>query len=159
MLYLSRSLLVVAAAATVACTDTTGPGDPSALALEQPLPAAGKSALRAGTILLYHEPTVVEVPSSATAGTPFTVTVTTYGGGCISEDVTVVHVDGERADVVPYQRIYNPARNVVCTSELRITRRQASVTFASSGTAVVRVIGRAQPADTLMQVERTVLVR
>ena len=159
----SRSLLLAAAAAAaVACTHTTGPVDPSAsaLALEQPLPAAERSALRAGAILFFHDPTVVEVPSSATAGMPFTVTVTTYGGGCISEDTTVVKADGQRADVVPYQRIYNPGPNGgACPSELRITRRQASVVFDAPGSGVVRVIGRAMPGDTLMQVQRTVHVR
>jgi len=156
----SRSLLLAAAA--MACTGTTtSPVDPSApaLGLEQPFPAVGQSALRVARIFNFGDPTLVEVPSSVTAGTPFTVKVTTYGGGCISEDTTVVKVDGQRADVVPYQRIYQPGPNGACTMELRVTRRQASVVFDAPGSGVVRVIGRAMPGDTLIQVQRTVNVR
>jgi hypothetical protein len=40
-----------------------------------------------------------------------------------------------------------------------VTRRQASVTFFSAGRATVRVIGRARPADSLVVVERALLVR
>lgn len=123
------------------------------------MPAAGRAALRVAHIDFYSDPVVVEVPGAATAGTPFTVAVTTYGGGCVSEDTTVVQVTGLHADVVPYQRVYRPGANEACTQELRITRREASVVFAAPGLATVRVIGRAAPDDGLVVVERQVAVR
>lgn len=141
------------------CTSATSPADSAALRLEQPAPAPGQSALRVARIAHYGDPVVVEVPESATAGSPLAVAVTTYGGGCVSEDTTVVQVDGLRADVVPYQRIYQPGVNGACTMELRVTRRMVSVVFASAGRATVRVIGRAKPGDSLVVVERGVLVR
>jgi hypothetical protein len=139
------------------CGSLTQPEPSSpALSLEQPLPTvAGKTALRAGNIRFYGDPLIVDVPPSATAGVPFTMSVTTYGGGCIAEAETVVQVNGWRADVVPYQRVSIG----LCTQELRITKREASVTFAVPGQAVVRVIGRDQPADELIEVKRIVVVR
>ena len=158
----AKGLLVgIAAIVIAACTTTTDPVNPAetpALALEQPYPAPGHSALRAAQIHFYHDPLLVEVPPTATAGAPFTVAVTTYGGGCIAEDTTVVKVQGNRVDVVPYQRIYLPAPNGACTQELRITRRQASVVVPTAGNAIVRVIGRAAPGDSLVQVLRVVKV-
>jgi len=153
-----RRLAPLALAVLLAsCGSLTQP-DPSssALSLEQPLPTVvGKTALRAGNIRFYGDPLIVDVPASATAGVPFTVSVTTYGGGCIAEAETVVQVNGWRAHVVPYQRVSIG----LCTQELRITKREASVTFAVPGQAVVRVIGRKQPEDELIEVERIVVVR
>ena len=158
----AKDLLVgFALVGIVACASTTEPIDPSlpALALEQPLPAEGQSARRVAQIHFYADPLLVDVPPTATAGTPFIVAVTTYGGGCIGEDTTVVKVDGDRADVVPYQRVYRPGPNGACTMELRVTRREVAVTFPTAGTRVVRVIGRETPAGTLIKVPRVVSVR
>jgi hypothetical protein len=129
-----------------------------ALSLEEPLPAPGHSARRAAVIAFYGDPLVVEVPSTARAGAPFDVGVTTYGGGCIAEDTTVATVADRLADVVPYQRIHRPGPNEGCTLELRITRRTARVTFPTAGLAVVRVTGRAAPGDSLVSVVRAVRV-
>jgi hypothetical protein len=152
---LRRSALLVAVLAS--CTSATAPVD--ALSLEQPAPPPGATALRVARTHFYGQPVVMEVPAAATAGTGFTVAVTTYGGGCIAEDMTVVLVAGAAADVVPMQRVYQPRASEACTDELRITRRQASVMFASPGQAVVRVHGRAMPGDSLVVVERVVVVR
>jgi hypothetical protein len=153
-----RRLAPLALAVLVAACGSLTQPEPSspALSLEQPLPTVGgKTALRAGNIRFYHDPLIVDVPSTATAGVPFTVSVTTYGGGCIGEAETVVRVQGWRADIVPYQHVsIGP-----CTQELRTTKRQATVTFALPGEALVRVIGREQPSDELIEVRRTVIVR
>jgi hypothetical protein len=150
-----RSALMLGALAS--CTLNTAPAD--ALRLEQPEPAPGTSALRVARTHFYGNPVVVEVPTAATTGTPFAVAVTTYGGGCIAEDRTVVLVTDLSADVVPYQRVYRPRANEACTEELRITRREIVVTFQATGQGIVRVHGRAMPGDSLVVVERIVTVR
>jgi hypothetical protein len=150
-------LAALVLAAQASCSLSTAPAD--ALRLEQPEPEPGSSALRVARTHYYGQPVVIEVPAVATAGASFTVAVTTYGGGCIAEDRTVVLVTGMTADVVPYQRVYRPRANEACTEELRITRREASVTFQAPGQAVVRMHGRAMPGDSLVVVERVVTVR
>jgi hypothetical protein len=152
-----RSLSALMLGALASCTLNTAPAD--ALRLEQPDPAPGASALRVGRTHFYGNPVVIDVPPSATSGTPFAVAVTTYGGGCTGEDRSVVLVTDLRADVVPYQRVYRPRADEACTEELRITRREVAVTFQATGQAVVRVHGRAMPGDSLVVVERVVTVR
>ena len=151
-------ILVLLGAA--ACTTPTAPLTSGALRLEQPLPEPGTSALRVALVSFTTDPFLVEAPSSATAGQPFDVVVTTYGGGCIGEDTTVVDVSEHHADIVPYQRVYRPPQgNFGCTMELRITRRQVHVVIGQAGRATVRVIGRASPGDSLVSTERSVSIR
>jgi len=156
------ALLVIAIAPCLqlGCSQPTKPTFPlssPALSLEQPLPAAGHSARRVAFIALSGEAITVDVPSAARAGQPLLVAVTTYGGGCISEDTTVVDVHEHLADVVPYQRIYQPGRNEGCTMELRVNRRQVAVVFPERGVATVRVIGRVA-GDSLASVTRQVAI-
>lgn len=82
--------------------------------------------------------------------------VTTYGGGCIREDTTAVVVSGMRAAVVRYQQVYSPRPREACADILTITRRTETVRFPSAGRAMVRVIGRAAPGDSLVTIERAV---
>ena len=147
--------VIVTLAGVAGCTSSTAPLGSSALRLEQPLPMPGFSALRAGQVM----PFLVEAPSAATAGQPFPVAVTTYGGGCIGEDTTVVDVSDHRADVVPYQRVYQPTSNEACTLEARITRRQVRVVIPQAGEATVRFIGRGSPGGSLVFAERSVSIR
>jgi hypothetical protein len=132
--------------------------DSPALSLEQELAPPGQSALRVATVAFFDDHEQVDVPPVAVAGQPFTVSLTTYGGGCIVEDTTVVDVRGLRADVVPYQRVLTPPPNGACTMELRITRRQQQVVFDQPGVATVRVIGRGESNASLVSVLRTVRV-
>ena len=161
-----RISVVIGAALLVplaACghASSTGPmsGSLAALSLEEPWPSPGHSARRGATVLFYSDPLTVSVPTRARAGEPFVVGVTTYGGGCISEDTTTVRLEGQRADVVPYQRVYAPPLNGACTLQLRVTRREVHVAFPSPGVATVRVTGRASPGDSVVQVERAVIVQ
>lgn len=127
--------------------------------LEEQLPAApGHTARRIATISFYRDPPVVQLPASAHTGQPIELYVTTYGGGCIGEDTTVVAVNDLRTDVVPYQKIYTPRGNEGCTLELRITRRAVRLVFSKPGIAIVQVTGRAAPGDSLVQVKRALLV-
>ena len=105
---LSQFKLVGTLLGAAACTNPTAPLTSTALRLEQPLPTPGSSALRVASVTYHGELPLVDAPSTAVAGQPFEVAVTTYGGGCIGEDTTVVDVSGHGADIVPYQRIHQP---------------------------------------------------
>jgi len=131
------------------------PSDPPVLGLEQPMPAPGQSALRIANV---GDASGIVVPSAAKAGLPLQVTVTTYSGGCISEDTTAVAMHPHSADVVPYQRWYQPKQNEGCTMELRVDRRQVDVVFDQPGIATVRVFGRGAPDGSVVTVSRQVFV-
>jgi hypothetical protein len=155
---LGRAVGIAFVILLVGCGDTlAGPGGPGLPLAEQML-APGVSALRVATVGAYGDSAAVSVPATAHAGTPFSVKVTTYGGGCIKEDTTVVTVVGARAEIVPYQRIYTPRTNPpeACTLELRITQREAQVTFGAPGQSQVEVISRDNPTGPLVHTVRTV---
>lgn len=151
------ALLVGLAALACGTTPTESPVSTSELPLaEEPL-RAGVAALRVGRIQL--EGPVVELPSNVRRNEPVDAYVTTYGGGCIGPDTTVANVVGLRATIVPYQRKYRPLPTGACTMELRVERRAVRLVFAASGNAVVRVIGRVSPDDSLVSVERRLSVQ
>ncbi|GAC1682843.1 MAG: hypothetical protein NVS9B3_00560 [Gemmatimonadaceae bacterium] len=129
------------------------------LALDEHPTAPGQSVRRVAVIQVNTDPLVVDIAQSATVGTPVGVDVTTYGGGCMAEDATVVKTIGLHADVVPYQQIYTPLAGQACTMDLRVTRRHENIVFTTAGTATVRVVGRAVPGDSLIVVERSVTIR
>jgi hypothetical protein len=150
--------LALMASVPLGCSQPTAsilPLGTPALSLEQPMPAAGQSALRVASI---GDANGVTVPSVAHAGLPLQVTVTTYGGGCITEDTTVVTTNTHSADIVPFQRWYQPKQNEACTMELRVNKRQLEVVFTQPGVASVRIYGRGQPDGALVTVVREVRV-
>lgn len=111
-----------------------------------------------GTISFYQDPVKVEVPKTATRGTPFDVKVTTYGGGCISQGDTEVEVQGAGAVVTPYDvEVRDP--ELVCTLELRTFVHVASVRFDAPGPAVVTVRGVREPEGDVVTVQKTVTVQ
>ena len=136
-------------------TASTLPLTTPALSLEQPIPAAGQSALRVASI---GDANGVAVPSLAHAGVPLQVTVTTYSGGCITEDTTVVAMETHSADIVPFQHWYQPKQNEGCTMELRVNKRQVELVFTQPGVASVRIYGRGQPDGGVITVVREVRV-
>jgi len=139
--------------------DITPPSLPaSALAFEEPLPAPGQSARRVAIIRQFGDPVVVDVPATMKAGEPATVGVTTYTGGCITEDTTVVDVHARTADVVPFQRVYQPKPNEACATELQVSHREVDVVFAEPGSATVNVFGRTHPDGGVVMVTRKVTV-
>lgn len=121
-----------------------------------PSPFGPDTERRLAVIELGDEAPRVEVPATATAGTPFQVRVTSYGGGCIRAGRTEVRVSGSTATVEPYQII---TKHDVCTADLRIDVNTASVRFDAPGTATVVVRGLNDAANQVITVERTVRVQ
>jgi hypothetical protein len=95
------------------------------------------------------------VPGHARVGQPVQAVITTYGGGCISEDTTFVSVSGMSAEITPMQRVYYGG---ACTMEMRITRRPITLVFDKPGVANVRVTGRANPGDSLIAARRWIQI-
>jgi hypothetical protein len=141
-----------------------GGDTPVAPSAAPPLPLAeqrlapGVVALRVAVVGGYRDSAAVSVPAIAHAGEPVAIGVTTYGGGCVSEDTTVVTVTGAQAEIIPYQRVYTPRadRSEGCTLELRIARRQVQVTFAAPGRSQVEVISRDNATGPLVHTVRTI---
>jgi len=95
----------------------------------------------------------LQVPDSATVGTPVSITVWTKSGGCTRRGRTEVTT----RDLVATIRLFDSVLvkrpdDYACPSVLRFARNVFSLQFSHSGAAIVRVIG----TDTL---ERAVSVR
>lgn len=138
-----RASLALVALATAACPAATDPD----------------RELRPAIIEFTETDSVkVVVPATATAGTPFEVRVTSYGGGCVGRGPTEVSVSGSTALVEPFQLVVTD-EDLVCTMELRIDVNTAMVRFDTPGAAKVRIRGYSTLSDDLITVERTVQVQ
>ena len=155
-----RSLLLWSA--LVGCDGT--PTEVAASAADLPLAEesarVGRSTLRVGTIRMSGvDTTLLELPAVARRGEVAAVYLTTYAGGCVGRDTTVTRVNGLRVDVVPYQRVYVPPAGGACTDNLVLERRTIRVTFATTGEAIIRVVGRVWPDRGLVAIQRRLVVQ
>jgi hypothetical protein len=138
-----RATLLAATCVLAACGNVAGP--------------AGQR--RAGIIeSRYLRVPVLTAPDTVTAGTPFLVTVTTFGfSGCWTDDRTDVAAFATQAVIRPYDRV----RDGACTQMTVTLPRSVQLRFDQPGTASIVVQGLrddgadAEPA----QVQRTVVVR
>jgi hypothetical protein len=121
-----------------------------------PSPFSADTERRRAIIVLGDAAPEVEVPATATVGAPFTVKVTSYGGGCVRADRTEVGVSGSVATVEPYQVI---EKGRACTADLRTDVNIASIRFDTPGTAKVVFRGLNNAANEVITVERTVQVQ
>jgi hypothetical protein len=116
----------------------------------------GGEQRQVGTISFYHDPIVIDVPDTVSAGASFTVSVRTYGGGCVRQGETELVIRELSAEIRPYD-IHTGAN--VCTDILKFLNHQTAVQFNRTGRAEVRIIGRREPEDTAVVITRTVEVR
>lgn len=101
---------------------------------------------RVGVVLLYRTERPLVAPDTVRAGTDFTVTVSTLGGGCERQGETEAEVRGAVATVTPYD--YTDVAAQVCTEELKLFPHTAVLRFATPGEALLRVRGRRIGPDT-----------
>lgn len=140
-------LLVGLAPAVVSCRAITGVDD----IRRERLP---------GVISFYGHPMVVEIPEAVDRGVEFQVTVHTFGGGCVDQGHTEVSVAAGSVEVRPYDVfVTHMPESYACTDILNRFPHRATLRLDQPGTATIRVRGRAQPGDTPLVIERTVLVR
>ncbi len=139
-------LSIIAAALAVSCSN------PEAVT------GQGRELLR-GAIEFFGDPVEITAPDAVTAGTPFTVTVTTYGGGCVGLGETRVTVSGLTVVIEPFDWVTQPQPGAACTDQLIRFRHLATVEIVVRGTATLRVRGRREPGGELLEVERSIVVR
>lgn len=118
------------------------------------------SVVELGRIEFYHDPALIEAPSSAGVGQSFVVRVMSYGGGCISPERTDVELTSDEAKVMPYDRRDIPTENEACTSDLRLVPHEAMLIFNTAGSKSIRIHGRRVnfDVDEEIQIPLTVVV-
>lgn len=118
------------------------------------------SVVELGRIEFYHDPAIVEAPSSAGIGQSFVVRVMSYGGGCISPERTDVELTSDDVNIMPYDRRHIPAENEACTSELRLFPHEATLVFNVAGSKTIRIHGRRVnfDVDEKIQIPLTIIV-
>ncbi len=102
---------------------------------------------------------VVQLPASAMAGQPFTLTVTTQGSSCRRVAPAEVSRAGLQADVTLYE-LHDP--DVACDRALRAMDHVVELRLSQPGTALVRVRGQTHDnagAAAPAVIERTVLLQ
>ena len=145
---------LVLSMALVACGSApAGSVAPSAVASSAPLPSAEASqpggagepaGQRVSGIVDYYadgSAGVITAPATVTAGQPFDITITTFGGGCESAGGGDVVVAGDVATIDVFDwSVAGPT--VSCVAMLKRLPRTVSVTFATPGPATIKVNGQ-----------------
>ena len=99
-------------------------------------------------------------PNHGISGVPITLAFYTVGGGCTRTGPTSASVDGLVAVIQPFDSVVTELPpNWGCPMDLRGLEHTATVRFASAGTATVQVLGRRQPGDSALIIERTVVIQ
>jgi hypothetical protein len=107
--------------------------------------SAGRPERVPARLVLQADTARVELPDTVERGRPFTVTVTTFAGGCRRESAgTEVSVSGMRAEVRPYHSL---VRSPVCTDDLLYMPHTARIRFDRPGIAIVRITGTRNRVD------------
>ena len=105
---------------------------------------------------------VILAPDTVQAGETFTVTVQTFGDGCVDADDMEVAITSDLAVLTPYDLIIIPGRNVACPQIEKRPEHNAQVVFEEPGSATLRVKGMLRDAtntDGIMTtIEKTITV-
>ena len=96
------------------------------------------------------------VPDTVRAGTPFTITVSTFGSSCLRADGASTRVSGQMASVTPYDVM--PASDAACPGDILAFPRTVTLAFDTPGAAVVRLHGRGYGTPITMTIEETAAV-
>ena len=117
-------------------------------------------ALLPAVLELDGQPVDIKTPTTASVGVPITLAFYTVGGGCTRTGPTSASVDGLVAVIRPFDSVVTELPpNWGCPMDLRGLEHTATVRFASAGTATVQVLGRRQPGDSALIIERTVVIQ
>lgn len=106
------------------------------------------------------EPARIDAPDTVAAGVPFSVTVPSFGDGCIARGDTQVEIGDMVVQLRPFD-IFTTSmpKNDACTRRLALYDHTASVRLDKPGVAIIRAIGRVDPGDSTTTLERQVIVR
>jgi len=142
----SRSITLLATATLIACAH---PAD---------IAAPDENGRVIGTIEDHGLKLQLQLPSTVMHGEDFTVSVTTYGGGCISKGDTDVDRDGLTPVITPYD-IDSSRPDTYCTLILKYITHEAVLRFDTPGVATLIIRGQQKPSREIFSVQRTVIVQ
>lgn len=122
-------------------------------------PTGPRDVARPGILRFYGDGAEIAVPSSATAGRDFTVTVRTFGGGCTSKGWTRVDTLDAAFVLRPFD-VTAEAPDLACPAILKSFEHTAELSFDAAGEGTVRILGRetGPDGDRAIELERTVTV-
>ena len=121
-------------------------------------PTGPKEERKIGVIAFYSDPVVITVPDTVLLGDPFSVSVRTYGDGCVSEDGTEVESTSLSFQITPYD-VLTLGRGVICPAIVRHFDHTATLTATQSGTAQITFHGRQLPGELPISEIREVVVK
>ncbi len=141
-----------------ACATPAGPTDPDGNS-GGTANGDGPAERVFGTITYYNQPVDITLPSEAVHGEPFTLSILTYGDGCLEQGETDVQLEARRAEIRPYD--YNTTPGRPCEDIVRAFEHQATVTFAEVGEVEIVFYGQRVSEDgvTNTSVTRTLTVK
>ena len=122
------------------------------------LPGMGGKNRRPAVLEHHGDRSTLEAPAKAKVGVPFTAKFVVYGTGCLeaAPAESVIHRGG--VDIRPYQLERKPSESEACPMNLRMDDQNVSIAFPLAGKITLRVIGRREPGDGEVTLERTVEV-
>ena len=97
---------------------------------------------------------VIEGPAVVSRGQSFTVTVATFGNGCVTAAGADVVIDGLISTITPYDVVVR----ATCPDILKTFPRAVQLSFGQAGAATVRVNGRSFYQPGLIAVEHALVV-
>ena len=105
-------------------------------------------------------PSLLQAPDTVTAGTSFSVSVRTFGGGCIDLGDTETAIGDYVIEIKPFDIFTTHLPDGwACTDELAVYTHSVSLRIDAAGTWALRAIGRSGPAGASEIAERIVIVR
>lgn len=138
-----KAIAIVAAAALVACQDSTGPQ------LEFGNASIGKPTSSKSVVALSEQPKV---------NAPIELTVNTFGyNGCWGRTRTELIATEQGAIIIPYNGQLGNPRAACLSVEVEITHR-VSLTFRSPGTKTITVLARDYETGANRQVDVSLTV-
>ena len=107
-----------------------------------------------GVIELGSSTLMIEAPGTVLAGTPFSVRITTYGGGCTVRERTDVVAAADGISITPYNRTSIPDDDEGCPLLLVSILHEVVVAMDTPGAAQIHVHGRRQdpPRDDVVEI-------
>lgn len=113
-----------------------------------------------GVLEHYGDTVHLELPDHLDAGVPAAITVWTYGNPfCDRKGPIYLSVDGLLVVIEPYDLVPAPSSGKACPDVVGPFVHTVHVEVSQTGAATSRVIGRRQPDDTIMTVERPLSVQ
>jgi hypothetical protein len=103
---------------------------------------ANDSVVELGRVEYFDSAPLIDAPTVVEVGAAATVSVMTYGGGCILFERTEVDDSGADVLVRPLDRRLIPGKNEACTQELRLIAHSVALSFETPGLKTVRIEGR-----------------